>query len=1143
MARQQRLIGRDKNREKQFQNAQKYREQMNYVFEGSDSIDPSALSLGIQTPDRQPPSHTAMLKRLPKHADRHYVFDIETWGSDPSRLDFAAMCDMEGNTIEHNGSDIIETWDDVFEAIENLIPNGNNPETGRGWFIKVWAHNGAKFDYAGLAKMITSNVSSTTRTVQIPDPNGLERRKQDIARHIKHLSDFMLRDQIAEVLNLDSNEAITDALIEIANKYRHDFYEYEQVMALASAQYTIEVDKIVPEQGVFRGAREIVRRRGKHTYKWSFVPMGHTSYIKVSRGTGKGYSELRLVDSLQIINSRLDDMGEKGITPFRNINPNRWLIEEWLCGNLKYDPRFFEQQAHAYWKASRNEQDEEYCRQDVRILARALSDLQHVFRTLIPDHPDLATIDALDYNTITQMSASLRNIMFVHDQREPIMRRKNPHQIYCRTQGYDATGHRIGSLQPGIVKQDSESVDNLILSIKQKIERGMNIDYKIWDYPVYNPNIQNFYSFPVFYQNGASLYAYNRCTYGGSTTVYQPNTPPGYRVMRFDIINMYGSIQALSEFPFVYPEKLRSVKELGFRQGITGKHNILNIINDRNGKPKLGGVVEVKINRLICNGDVNFHKFPLIPGHMNAVEFHEQTVFADHDDRYRRVILVEELRYILENADVAHDDVTILPDNSYLSPYMPYKPTAHFINKIFNIRKKAKDAGEEFKSKLYKMIQNASFGEMLQTITNTIDLNSSNPEGIIEAIDELKMHNPYWPKWEEVENAIGNKPQLLPDHPDYENAIIKYSINLMQYIRAFLTDNWIDIDPQVFVDDREDNRLVFRMTSGISMEAIKAWGAAIPGFGRIVLHKGCVAANRAGFEVAYTDTDCVDALVPISVSDEEAIRRLKAAGMNIGTDIGQWEYQPFEAAPEMLVSGADVKMDGDKAIINNPRVIYLASKHYAIYDKYMNCLKVVVKGIQSENFKQRSLASAIILSRYNAKNRRGLSEVVNQLHYSDNLENIHRFPKRNYPGMYEMSTPIMLTKVEPEQVQARRLRKVVLKGKNRSTVESNEGHLIPTWDDYIRTVNTIHADNTGLIEARDFYCNQLYFKRKRYHDLKAEIETVKETYSQLKTHAYLKNITADDFNTEIKRIFEFKRGYEPSTDEVINSIKAIYQDV
>lgn len=1129
----------DKQKQDHFKKLREKRAFLKLVFNDIDAIDPDGLHLGIETPERQPPDQTSLIKKLPMHADRHYVFDIETFGSDPSLLDFAMMCDINGNLIEHEGSDVIADWESLCRAIENLIPKGNNPETGRGWVIKLWAHNGAKFDFAGLAKMVQSDIVMKKAMVEEEAPDALERRCADIKQRITHLSDMLLRKRLEEVLSLDTFDAMTAALIGIANDYRHDFFEYEQIMALAGMRYTIKVERHVPRSGIFRGARPLIRSgHGRTKHEWKIVPMGDSYAIKIKRGNSK----LFIVDSLKMIQSRIADMGAKGITPERNINPRRWLLDEFLCGNLEYDPRFFPHEAFEYWKQSRSESDEEYCRDDVRILANALSEFGEVFRSLMPSHPQLDTIEALDFNTITQLGAFLRNIIFTHDQRKAMANRNNPHQVYYQKQGYDASGRKIQSLRPKLVMKDVDSVNQQLLAIQQKVEKGAKIPYQVWDYPIFEEGKQNFYSFQVFYQNGKTMHAYNRCTYGGSTVVYQPNTPDGYRIMRLDVTNMYGSIQALPEYPFVYPERLKPLGAF-HKKGLYGKDNILAYINHPNGKPKLGGVVEVVINRLICNKGVDFHKFPLIPGHMNATDYHEQTVFADHNDRYRRVMLVEELRYILENADVANDDVMILPATSYLAEYMPYKPTEHFINKIFNIRAKAREAGEDFKVKLYKMVQNASYGEMLQTITMTIDLNSSDIDGILAAISELKLHNPFWVRWADVDRDIANRPLMDPDHPDYDNAMSFYALTLMNHINLFLTDNWIDLNAHIYVDENGDNRMVYRLPSGIATHAIKAWGSAIPAYGRIMLHKACVMANRAGFEVAYTDTDCIDLLVPVEISDEDALARLTAQGLKIGKNLGEWEYQPFYADKEMLVAGADVTPEGDDFKINNPRIVYLAAKHYAIYDQYMNALKITVKGIKGDSYKERAAGAAIILSRYNAKSRSGVATAVNALHYTDSISSVHEYPKRNYPGMYEYSTAIQLDKLTPNQIRVATPRKIVRKGKALFAVDARDGEFIPVWEDYIREIRTVHADNRGLIEAREFYCNNLYFKRKHHHELMAEIEAVKKMHRKLKERPYLSHITADDFNTEVHRLIEFTRGYEPDTDVIIERINTIFQDV
>ena len=1107
------------DKKKHFDSLRRHREHLSRVFHEIDVIDPVGLSLSVETPDRQPPQYTALLKRKPAHVDLHYVFDIETWGSDPSRLDFGMIADIHGQMISYQGSDVLDTWDKVFHAIELLIPEGNNPTTGKGWTIKLWAHNGAKFDAAGLSRKLISNVHKMARPCLVINPD-LDARKRYIKRGIEY---FAIKEELIPILSLESHDDIDAFLLEVSQKYRDNWSLYEQIMELGQREY-IEEWSSEYEQGVFRGSRSIIRKHGRKKYEWSFMPLGHSYAIEIKRGN----STLRIVDSLEIIKSPLADMGAKGVTPIRNINPMRWLIDEYESGRLQYDPRWKFEEAYQYWKNARSEDDEEYCRQDVKILARALSDFSEVFRELRPNHHDLNDIEALDFNTITQLGAFLRNVMFVHDQRPSIMKRTNPHQVFYKPQIWLQNGRKGSSA--GMDKKPVESVEEMISIIKQKNERGVDIPYRIWSYPIYDRNINNFYNFPVFYQNGVNIHAYNHCTYGGSTVVYMPNTPINHRIMRLDVTNMYGSIQSLPEYPFVNPELLRTLRSLGFPLGISGKENILSFINDNNGKPLLGGVVQIKINRIL--GDT-FKKFPLIPGHMHNSDFHEQTVFADHGERYMRIILVEELRYILENADILDDDVQIMPDNSYFAPYMKYKPTTHFINKIFNYRDAAKKRGEEFKSKLYKLIQNASYGELLQTITVTTDLNSSDIPGILSAIEELRLHQPFWLDWDKVDVSIANKPILLPDHEDYESANEKYAITLMDHVRKFLSDNFLDLDPQIFVDDRGDNRLIYRMASGVSQEAIKAWGSVIPAYGRIMLHKACLIANKAGYEVAYTDTDCIDIVVPNEIPDEVVINNLIANGLNVGDRLGQWEYEPFKAEKKLMIEGADVD---ENLVINNPRVVYLAAKHYAVYDQNFNVLKVVVKGIQSNNLKQRCAGIAIILSKYSAKNRKGGINRLSSIHYSDSLRNISA--KRHYPSMYEVSKPIVLR--NPTSISIDALRRIEVKNGYEFAVEDKNGALIPTWEEYIREINKFEVDETGLVEARDFYCNQLHFKRKTYSDLLDEINAVKDMYDNLKTKGYLRNLTADDVYTEIRRVIEFNEGLEPSSDEIIENINNLF---
>lgn len=488
-------------------------------YENNGSIDPCLAFLNDKPEHLECAPYTVLGVSERRPVDHLYTIDIETYKLQPDALHFGCLLnvDTRENHIfrswhneyaikkkkANNGREkkeriliqqgIIEHLEDVlfYHAKEAILAEESAAR------IHVYAHNGAKFDFVGLAYSIMSNY-------QI-DPIVLgfaEDRFNAMMEGISTKDKFEMRPHATPVLK--KSLSLGSERKSLLRKRKYDGETHEKLKKL-------------------------------QTFTWEICAAGKNYYIKLKLGR----HELRLYDSLWHLPMALSDLGAKGKTPIQYTNPKKWIDTEIAEGRLDLssveDPDEIRRLKRAYWKDTLTDEAKQYCIDDCSILADALMTYRRIFGGLFLK-PWGEPLDPLAYTTSAQ-AALAGMILYTQPNRlEDPEKDVKGYAIYhpaFRSWRYES---RKEYLEAFIAEHQPQ-----VLSKPFSANSVPAITKHAWwckrDYAQSWLNVQ----------------------YGGRTEVFQPMNRPGTRVVGFDRNSMYPS--EMQSGDYIDPRRISRLKQ------------------------------------------------------------------------------------------------------------------------------------------------------------------------------------------------------------------------------------------------------------------------------------------------------------------------------------------------------------------------------------------------------------------------------------------------------------------------------------------------------------------------------------------------------------------------------------------------------
>jgi len=1015
-------------------------------------IDPEGLSATRDNGEIKAEAVSFAARKLPQPYTEHLVCDIETFSNQPQLLHFGLFANLQGLFSEP-----FRTLDEIIEHVEaRLFYRCATSETNPR--IRIWAHNGAAFDFVGIASEIRSTENMPIlRDERIDDPTEiLENFKSRLKSAARMSRDSALQSQLMELIGGADDYPTLRTKIEALESRCSEFLDRQNLaMALKRATLkSVKTDEIA--QGVSRDStRPIVRKyKLRHpltnrpnllTFEWSIHDNGTRPVLQCQLKRGKSHrsGSVHFTDMMWHATLPLHKIGKdlgfpKGETPLQYTSPFEWGDQQGFDYDIRAESdRFFQD-----WHAHLDPKAVEYCRQDLSIMIEFLKFYKKEIAELMPPTAGI-TIDPLDFLTAPQLGHTLQlahmmlgaksnsKIHIVYETAKVKIEREkidiNGNEVVDEHETYRPTFKLLRSedeLHAFYAKHGSK-----VVHAKVPLVSGSNPT--VFDH-------KTFFIYRRFQE------AWGHVSFGGRTEVFSPVTPEGHYDLAIDANSMYPSIMSDSDCRLINTNRIVQLK-----QDIKGRDAILRYFAQ--------GVSGMYLIESTPPIDPNIRKYPIFPIRLSGREYDSQLAFRHWDGKLRLYVTGEELKYFLESTDVERDDIRIIADGSYHAPLLPFDPLKAFADKLYAKRKEARSRGDDARSFIYKMLMNsAGFGTLGQINSQYIEFTENEIEKQKTCIARLQRYSPNWGGWQ---GKLSEK-------------------HLLNLIREWAADHYKNV-----IEYRNYNGVtVYRLPlpADIARHALRPWSSAITAYARVKLHRAMMSAIKAGFEIAYCDTDSLHISVPMVVKPQEAMQRLDDADLWIDPDeLGAWKFEPAEANTELLTAGADVDADGN---INRPRLFALAPKHYAYADQQGNCLAVKAKGIPSDSTAMRVGLKQFILKHSALGDRRGI--VYNVSWVSDLERKIGEWVKRDY-------------------IDAHTSRAIVMK---------QPEDFIGTWKQYKAEIADVAGVNHGVYEALDQYKN-LMFKGRTYLDIRARLD---EAFEDIAIRAADKR-RVKDIKTEIEK--------------------------
>jgi hypothetical protein len=997
-------------------------------YENDGVIDPAALAATIENSAITAAPISILAKTYAKDVDHHLTWDIETYATNPSILHFGMVQSLANEKFIPKP---LLTWDQTVLFFEDYLSakSKENPKTN----IRVWAHNGAKFDFVGLS----NSIESTHQTIEVnqdieitDDADFVLHKTAELKLCLDAVKNPDIKKSIQQILNDGANGTTKNEFLKaihlliLANR-RATQSDLDSLRRLHGTAATYRQSTTQLAKGVGLNISEIERKRklpnispsGRQTqitkkFRWSIKDRGTKSFLHLKM---EGGGTISFVDSLWHIAATIKSLGNsfdlpKGITPLKNTHPKKWGKAQNLDFDIN-DPNNHEKWM-AFWHSSITDEDIEYCKRDLQILTTFLKTYAANFANLFDGIPLDKMINPLEYLTSNQaaFSGMIAHVAFTakgSTQYTTIV--KNPKHSHF-----------------SIAKD--ESLDYFLDQNPHAREVSVPLAFTYDD-----PVVIKHGTFTILqkYQE-----MWGHVSFGGRTECFIPNTPKGHWSLALDANSMYTSVMTDSSCRLINTNVIKAMSE-----DILGKDAILEYFE----KKQMGGIYWIEsfpaLNPVIRD-------CPIFPVKLAAKDYDQHLTFPGWVGKLRTYVTGEELKYFLECTDVENDDIKIVGLKSFHAPLLNFDPLNAFAQKLWALRQAAQDDQNEALSLMYKVLLNVSgFGVFSQINSQTKYLSEKVPDGITTAIKHLMKLSPDWIGWRENE------------------------ANDLELIKEWCSDHYKSVYEFKDYDDVKWMRV--SLPSQTAPHALRPWAYSITANARIKLHKAIVAAEEAGYKVEYSDTDSIHMAIPLDQTEEDVLKNI-GDKISIGRNLGQWKVENAEVEQELMVGNADVRIDPvtQKYLINQPRMLCLAPKHYVFYDKNNNVLCIKVKGIRKDKIKMRAGLYQFDLKNSNLGDRRGIKTSIPT--YSDIAARIGKGNKRNYINEHK-SKPIILE--QPESIK---------KFMMEDSVIEDEQLLTPNYFDYKQTVGQITGDGTGIYQALITY-KGLNFGQNKYTTIRSNL--------------------------------------------------------
>ena len=838
----------------------------------------------------------------PATVEDHYILDIETWRLNEKRLHNGYICSMRHP--EKFGM-FFRAWNEENNNETRTIPVDQRLKailyflvsTSEAKKIRVWAHNGAGFDFKWLKYAV---------------PLG-------------HYDDdgkpavLMLNKPFVEEWAEDDGEDPS---------LRHEYKASWEIRLLGNRQ-TVKL-KMTKKTTAATSSRKNAKRKqsADHPRKqWS----------------------CEFVDSAYHLTGKLKDFGSKGITPIQYTRPTVWLES---MGRLPDD--------YDFWFDHVDQQALDYNRQDCEILAKALTDYEQNAWSFFPDLKRLG-ISPLDYLTAPKYAMTGAITVTYRKRLPGGLSPLKKHNLEKAGMARHASAAVAGLMEHRIREEGDYLVREKGSREWVRASRIPSPDKETGELPVKLPfpvaqGQQAAYTESGWFCYAPALKLFHAGQAGGRCEVFAPMNRPNTNVYCFDFSSHYPSVQALRRYTDVrmmqpmdsdiegreailkYLENhggLFYIETTPSLSPLVRKFPVLwTRVAGANPEERLifpnwqgtayfyatapelklflemGDVEGGKI-RIIADRSIAGKLLPLSEGPFYAFATRLYSFRQKAKNAKKR--LVKELDSLSSNHDLPEEEILAL--------------TAQLESDI------AKETGKDSTSKI--LLNAGGFGTMLQSNSNPIYLQDNDWEGHIKLMSDFAMlYDPFWSGWVEYNDALTAE---FPD-PTKTPAHFAQSFFASQYLTCWK-----------YYADKESNvaTICYNLPGSLASHAIRPWGAECTAHARADLlrniYKFYTAAVPGGVQICYCDTDSIYAAIDEKIPVETLIEAVEKNGVKIGNDMGCMDYEEKPADKFLMVPGVDVDSKGN---IRNASAVFLGPKNYHLYDKKTgHILKSVMKGI------------------------------------------------------------------------------------------------------------------------------------------------------------------------------------------------------
>lgn len=947
------------------------------------------------------PAYTILADSKRSRVHHTYVLDIETWGFQANKLHMGCLMSMRDN----DDYTIFRSWHHTYEKIEKHHRNGR---TTSEYAIK---------HYGGL-ELLEDTLFE--KLCQSEEPIRIHTYAHGGSGH----------DWLSAAWNIHSNHRLAPDFSHLSKD------RVDQLLVEAGVDFQAKRN-LYPEarpfmmQGISSARPRFERKRkwidpktGKlksYDVNWELKPLGNNACLIIHIGN----SSMWLMDSMWLFSEGLASYGQKGDTPLQYTDPEQWLDQKIEEGELVLqgqNSREHQKQRMDFWFNYLTDEAVEYCVQDCRILSNVLKDFTKVVAEEFIDPHTNKPLFALAYPTAPQL-AKVGQIL---SQTPP---KKRMHGMLLMS-------------EKGVwfYEKNPEAIKSFVTNPESPA---------VWLKNPFGQKGQAAVTENGWFCKGEYVTKWREVQFGGRAEVFKPRNSKGTRVIAFDKVNSFGEQMAFQRF--LDPRRIKQLED-----DLVGRDEILRHLENNSGmyyirtKPSENSVIR--------------NHYPVFPFRVGSEDYDSRLVFASWEGYFQRHVTGEELRYFLEEDGVEDDDIRVIAEKSYYAPLLEVgeAPFSTLSKKLYKRRVEARKNGDETKAKIIKRLMNAGgYGIHVQQNTHRyLICEYDTGTQTQDAIGRMIAMTPEWSGWLDLEKMSEDE---LKGKAIVELAQ-KWAAEHYRHAKR------MDIDKGNTMGRSSFMQVSISLPDEQAPHAIRPWGCAIAAYGRIALHKALSSIKKADsrFEALYCDTDSIYFEVPEDMTDEEVIEKLESVmfmgkpRIKVGEYLGDWKIEAPEANTHLITEGADVDENG---WIRKPQGVFLAPKHYYLFDKHYNILKDTVKTIPKNSPEMRCAMLGFFANNSKLGDPRGVHiniqmerNLINKIYAGTGV-------KRHYRSMTAPSRPI--TFINP----------------SRSEVEGM------TCIKYMQALGKqAKASPIGIRAAIDEYVDNCKIRGKSFWEVKASIE-------------------------------------------------------